>query len=65
MILALQALPLLLLIGLLFSGRVAPVPAVLAALAAAIPAVFVSLTGVAGLRGFLGEQHLRGSYLAF
>lgn len=64
MILALQALPLLLLIGLLFSGRVAPVPAVVAALAAAIPAAFVSLPGGIGLPGFLAEQVLRGAYLA-
>ncbi len=64
MILALQALPLLLLIGLLFSGRVAPVPAVLAALGAAIPAAFVSLPGNIALPGFLGEQALRGAYLA-
>jgi lactate permease len=64
MILALQALPLALLIGLLFSGRVAPVPAVLAALATAIPAAFVSLPGAVTLPGFLGEQMLRGAYLA-
>ncbi|MCA3382988.1 MAG: hypothetical protein ING08_22445 [Roseomonas sp.] len=64
MTLALQALPLLLLIGLLFSGRVAPVPAVLAALAAAIPAAFVSLPDSIGLPGFLAEQILRGAYLA-
>ncbi|MCZ8278290.1 MAG: hypothetical protein O9313_08125 [Acetobacteraceae bacterium] len=64
MILALQALPLLLLIGLLFSGRVAPVPAVLTALAAAIPAAFVSLPGGIALPGFLAEQILRGAYLA-
>ncbi|MFM8614455.1 MAG: hypothetical protein ACKOC9_06990, partial [Alphaproteobacteria bacterium] len=64
MILALQALPLVLLIGLLFSGRVAPVPAVLTALAAAIPAAFVSLPGGIGLPGFLTEQILRGAYLA-
>jgi lactate permease len=64
MILAIQALPLLLLIGLLFSGRVAPVPAVLMALAAAIPAAFVSLPGSIGLSGFLAEQILRGAYLA-
>ncbi|MCA3425278.1 MAG: hypothetical protein INF34_01125, partial [Roseomonas sp.] len=57
-------LPLLLLIGLLFSGRVAPVPAVLAALAAAIPAAFVSLPGGIALPGFLAEQILRGAYLA-
>ena len=64
MILALQALPLLLLIGLLFSGRVAPVPAVLAALVAAIPAAFVSLPGSIALPDFLAEQILRGAYLA-
>ena len=64
MILALQALPLLLLIGLLFSGRVAALPAVLAALVAAIPAAFVSLPSDIALPGFLGEQMLRGAYLA-
>jgi lactate permease len=64
MILALQALPLLLLIGLLFSGRVAAVPAVLAALGAAIPAAFVSLPSHIALPSFLGEQILRGAYLA-
>lgn len=64
MILGLQALPLLLLIGLLFSGRVAAVPAVLAALVAAIPAAFVSLPSHIALPGFLGEQMLRGAYLA-
>jgi hypothetical protein len=64
MILALQALPLLLLIGLLFSGRVAAVPAVLAALLAAIPAAFVSLPSNIALPDFLGEQMLRGAYLA-
>ncbi|MFN9095536.1 MAG: hypothetical protein ACK5WN_14690, partial [Alphaproteobacteria bacterium] len=64
MTLALQALPLLLLIGLLFSGRVAPVPAVLTALVAAIPAALVSLPGSIGLPGFLAEQILRGAYLA-
>jgi lactate permease len=62
--LALQALPLLLLISLLFSGRVAPVPAVLAALGAAIPAALVSLPSHIALPGFLGEQMLRGAYLA-
>jgi lactate permease len=53
-----------LLIGLLFSGRVAAVPAVLAALLAAIPAAFVSLPSNIALPGFLGEQMLRGAYLA-
>lgn len=64
MIFALQALPLLLLIGLLFSGRVAPIPAVLTALAAAAPAAFVSLPDPIALPGFLGAQMLRGAYLA-
>jgi lactate permease len=48
----------------LFSGRVAAVPAVLAALLAAIPAAFVSLPSNIALPGFLGEQMLRGAYLA-
>ena len=64
MILALQALPLALLIGLLFSGRIAPIPAVLAALTAAIPAAFLSLPAGIALPDFLGEQILRGAYLA-
>ncbi|MCA3287801.1 MAG: hypothetical protein ING09_14735 [Roseomonas sp.] len=64
MILVLQALPLLLLIGLLFSGRLAALPAVLAALVAAIPAAFVSLPSNIALPNFLGEQMLRGAYLA-
>jgi len=64
MVLALQALPLLLLIGLLFSGRVAPIPAVLAALVASIPAALLSLPASVSLPWFLGEQILRGAYLA-
>ena len=43
MILFLQAAPLLLLVALLLSGRAGPVPAVLAALVAAVPAVLLSL----------------------
>jgi lactate permease len=59
--LALQALPLLLLLGLLLSGRAGPVPAVLAALAAALPAVLVS---VPAPLPFLIEQTARGAFLA-
>lgn len=61
MILLLQALPLLLLLGLLVSGRAGPVPAVLAALLAALPAV---LLAVAAPLPFLLEQTARGAFLA-
>jgi lactate permease len=64
MMLFLQAAPLLLLLGLLVSGRAGPVPAVLAALAVALPAVLLSLPpGVAALP-FLGGETLRGAFLA-
>lgn len=64
MILFLQAAPLLLLLGLLVSGRAGPVPAVLAALVVALPAVLLSLPdGVAALP-FLGAETLRGAFLA-
>jgi len=61
--LALQALPLVLLLGLLGSGRAGPVGACLIALAAAVPAVLVSLPDPAGLPGFLADQALRGLFL--
>jgi lactate permease len=61
MTLLLQALPLLLLVGLLLSGRAGPVPAVLAALAAAVPAALVS--GADGA-AFLGAEALKGAFLA-
>lgn len=64
MILLLQAAPLLLLVGLLLSGRAGPLAAVLAALAATLPAAFVSLPGGTGLPGFLAEEALRGAFLA-
>jgi lactate permease len=64
MILALQAAPLLLLLGLLLSGRAGPVPAVLAALLAALPAVLLSLPAGAGAGAFLLEETLRGAFLA-
>jgi lactate permease len=64
MILLLQAAPLLVLVGLLVSGRAGPVPAVCAALAAALPAALASLPGDAAALPFLAEQALRGAYLA-
>lgn len=64
MILLLQAAPLLLLLGLLLTGRAGPVAAVLAGLALAVPAALVSLpAGQDGL-GFLGAEALRGTFLA-
>ncbi len=64
MILALQAAPLLLLLGLLLSGRAGPLGAVLAALAATLPAAVVSLPAGGGFVGFLAEEALRVAYLA-
>lgn len=61
MTLALQALPLALLLGLLVSGRATPVPAVLAALVASLPAV---LLAVATPLPFLLEETARGAFLA-
>jgi lactate permease len=62
MMLLLQAAPLLLLVGLLLSGRAGPVPAVLAALLAVVPAVLVSFDGPA--LPFLVAETLRGAFLA-
>jgi len=59
--LALQALPLALLLGLLVSGRATPVPAVLVALAASLPAV---LLAVDAPLPFLLEETARGAFLA-
>jgi lactate permease len=64
MLLLLQAAPLLLLVGLLVSGRATPVPAVLAALALLLPAVLLSLPAGTAPLPFLTEQTLRGAYLA-
>ncbi len=61
MTLALQALPLALLLGLLVSGRATPVPAVLAALLASLPAV---LLAVATPLPFLVDETARGAFLA-
>ncbi|MBR0654717.1 L-lactate permease [Plastoroseomonas arctica] len=64
MILALQASPLVVLVGLLLSGRAGPVPAVLAALALSIPAALASLPAGAGALDFIGTETLRGLWLA-
>jgi lactate permease len=63
-ILLLQAAPLLLLLGLLVSGRAGPLAAVLVALGATLPAAFVSLPASAGFAGFLVDEALRGAFLA-
>ncbi|WP_424814212.1 L-lactate permease [Roseococcus sp. YIM B11640] len=64
MILALQAAPLLLLLALLASGRANPIQACALALAAAIPAVLVTLRDGVALPGFLLEETLRAAFLA-
>ncbi len=65
MVLLLQSLPLLVLLALLGSGRAGPVGACLVALAAAVPAVLVSLPDTAPpLPAFLAEEALRGAFLA-
>ncbi len=62
--LALQAAPLLLLVVLLVSGRAAPVPAVVAALAAALPGVLASLPEGPAAATFLADETARGAFLA-
>ncbi|MBV1795589.1 hypothetical protein [Siccirubricoccus sp. G192] len=64
MTLLLQALPLLLLLLLLGSGRAGPVGACLVALVAAVPAALVSLPAGTALPGFLAMEVLRGAFLA-
>ncbi|PWC30625.1 hypothetical protein CR165_01600 [Pseudoroseomonas aestuarii] len=67
MLLLLQSTPLLLLLALLLSGRAGPVGACLAALAAALPAIALTLPPAAeagGLPGFLAREALRGAWLA-
>lgn len=59
----LQAFPLLLLLGLLASGRVAPVPACLLALAASLPGVALALPEGMPLPRFLAAETLRAAYL--
>jgi lactate permease len=60
-ILALQCLPFVLLVLLLASGRVAPAWAALAALVAALPAVWLA---VPDMPGFLASAAARGAWLA-
>lgn len=63
MTLALEALPLVLLIGLLASGRVAPPVAGCLALLASLPAL-ASVLGIAALPAFLVRASLEGAWLA-
>ncbi|RAI58538.1 L-lactate permease [Roseicella frigidaeris] len=63
MTLALQALPLLLLLALLGSGRAGPVVACLVALAATLPATLLALPDPGALPGFLGDQAGRWLFL--
>ncbi|MCQ4158415.1 L-lactate permease [Roseomonas sp. GC11] len=60
----LQSAPLLLLVSLLLSGRAGPVVACLAALAASLPAVWLTLPAAQPALPFLGWESLRGLYLA-
>ncbi len=64
MTLLLQAAPLLVLVGLLVSGRAGPVGACLAALMLAVPAALVSLPADSDLAGFVAGEALRGAFLA-
>jgi lactate permease len=64
MMLVLQAAPLLVLLGLLLSGRAGPVPAVAAALVAAVPAALASLPADVPALPFLAEEAARGAFLA-
>lgn len=62
--LALQGLPLLVLVGLLASGRAGPPAAALGALAASLPAIALSLPDGAGVPAFLARASLEGAWLA-
>lgn len=62
--LALQVLPLLLLVGLLASGRVANAVAAAAALLASLPAIAAKLGTGAALPPFLAQASLEGAWLA-
>jgi len=64
MTLALQAAPLVLLLVLLGSGRATPVGACLVALAAALPAVWVSIPAGTGFGALLLLELERGAFLA-
>ena len=64
MILLLQAAPLILLAGLLAARR-GPIPAVAAAIAASLPAAWVTLPESIALPGFLAAEMPRALWLAF
>lgn len=64
MTLLLQAAPLLVLVGLLASGRGGPLLAAGAAIALALPAAWVSLPAGAVLPGFLADEAARAVWLA-
>jgi len=64
MLLLLQSAPLLLLLALLLSGRAGPVSACLAALAASLPAVWLTLPASSPPLAFLVQESLRGTFLA-
>ena len=64
MVILLQSAPLLLLLALLLSGRATPPVACLVALAAAVPAVAVSLPGGVAVPEFLATEALRALFLA-
>jgi lactate permease len=64
MLLLLQSAPLLLLLALLLSGRAGPVAACLAALAASLPAIALTLPEGHGAAGFLALESLRAGFLA-
>ncbi|PZW45937.1 lactate permease [Humitalea rosea] len=64
MVILLQSAPLLLLLALLLSGRASPPVACLVALAAAVPAVVVSLPAGVAVPGFLAAEALRALFLA-
>jgi lactate permease len=63
MSIVLQALPLVILLALLGSGRVAPIPACLIALASALPGIAVSLPPELPLPHFLATESLRAAFL--
>ncbi len=64
MILLLQSAPLLLLLAILLSGRAGPLPAVMAALVLAVPAVVASLPEGAPVIAFFAGETARGAFLA-
>jgi len=65
MLVALQALPLLVLLGLLLSGRAGPIIACLMALVTVLPAATLALpNGLVALPRFLSDEALRGAFLA-